>query len=312
MRSRSACRTKACPPPGTGTVALFAHNAVLGVLLPASLATVASTMDISRATMGSMRYLTPSPVHRALGLFSLGAGRQHGAVPWVLPRYISCYCAVLVRSGSGAFHGRATYPVVGPALVWLFPGVAHSYGPDENGWDEEWLLFDGAATGPYRDLGLLDPARPVQRLTDPDPMVRLVTEAVDLVLDDDPRRLTEVTGLIHQLVSRFSPGPKQSAADEVARYLRVHAFDPTSVAVHADRLGLTDYHLRRIVREHTGMSPKEYLVNHRLERAKLLLAQTDRTVVAIAREVGYDDPGYFTRIFTRHAGVSPSAFRDHH
>ncbi|MEV0113607.1 helix-turn-helix transcriptional regulator [Streptomyces sp. NPDC050844] len=67
--------------------------------------------------------------------------------------------------------------------------------------------------------------------------------------------------------------------------------------------------MRDIVRQQTGHGPKECVQRLRISRAKELLAETDLTVVAVSRRTGFNDPGYFTRQFTRRTGVTPSAFR---
>ncbi|MFJ8083138.1 GlxA family transcriptional regulator [Streptomyces sp. NPDC096205] len=66
--------------------------------------------------------------------------------------------------------------------------------------------------------------------------------------------------------------------------------------------------LRRFKGE-TGRTPLSYLHTARVRRARHLLETTDRTVAAVAADVGYRDPGTFTRIFVRHTGRRPSAYR---
>jgi AraC-like DNA-binding protein len=49
----------------------------------------------------------------------------------------------------------------------------------------------------------------------------------------------------------------------------------------------------------------------RLNEAKALLADSGLTIAAIARQVGYGDPAYFSRLFSARVGLSPRAFRHH-
>ncbi|GAA4923824.1 hypothetical protein GCM10023237_51390 [Streptomyces coeruleoprunus] len=72
---------------------------------------------------------------------------------------------------------------------------------------------------------------------------------------------------------------------------------------------MTPAELRTAVRRTAGCSPKDYLLSVRLGRAKELLATTDLPVSAVARRVGYDDPAYFSRLFTRRVGTPPVRFR---
>ncbi|MFE5795668.1 GlxA family transcriptional regulator [Streptomyces sp. NPDC056503] len=66
--------------------------------------------------------------------------------------------------------------------------------------------------------------------------------------------------------------------------------------------------LRRFGAE-AGQTPLAYLHTARVRRARHLLETTDRTIAAIASDVGYRDPGTFTAIFTRHTGRRPSVYR---
>jgi AraC-like DNA-binding protein len=73
---------------------------------------------------------------------------------------------------------------------------------------------------------------------------------------------------------------------------------------------MTPTELRTAVRRGAGCSPKDYLLGVRLGRAKELLAATELPVAAVARRVGYDDPAYFSRLFTRRVGMAPVRFRE--
>jgi len=58
-----------------------------------------------------------------------------------------------------------------------------------------------------------------------------------------------------------------------------------------------------------GKSVIDVLHDIRISRAKHLLTETDEKVIAIATMVGYDDPSFFSRLFHRHVGCSPSQYR---
>lgn len=57
------------------------------------------------------------------------------------------------------------------------------------------------------------------------------------------------------------------------------------------------------------MSPKEYIIKIRLEKAKELLRDTDYTILQIAQMVGYQHHGSLTRLFREWVGVSPAVYR---
>lgn len=81
------------------------------------------------------------------------------------------------------------------------------------------------------------------------------------------------------------------------------------VAAMAARSGLPERSFERRFRKATGMSPLEYVHTLRLEEAKQLLEATSLPVEAIAGECGYEDAGYFSRLFSRRVGLSPLQYR---
>jgi AraC family transcriptional activator of pobA len=82
-----------------------------------------------------------------------------------------------------------------------------------------------------------------------------------------------------------------------------------SVAVYADRLGITEVHLRRLCRLHLGTTPLAVLNARTVLEARRLLIFTTLEVKEIASLVGMDDHAYFSRFFRRRTGLAPAAFR---
>lgn len=79
-----------------------------------------------------------------------------------------------------------------------------------------------------------------------------------------------------------------------------------------DTLAKTGYsyeYLLRVFRKAFGLTPNQFVISLRLERAKLLLRDTDQPISKIATRVGINDAAYFTEIFRRHVGILPSEFR---
>ncbi|MEU6733029.1 helix-turn-helix domain-containing protein [Streptomyces physcomitrii] len=261
-----------------------------------------------------MRYFTPSPAHYRLGLVCLGVGLQHGTLPTVGPRTLDHHVAVVLSSGRGWFAGAdgRRVPVRAPALLWLTPGVRHHYAPDSGtGWDECFVDFTGPATATYTELGYIEPERPVVPLSDPAAARAVVGRMTRAARRDNPLLEVETAAAVHELLvalrrARADLGPD---GDPVLAALAADAFQPLSVAEHAARHGMTPAELRTAVRRGAGCSPKDYLLGIRLGRAKELLAVTDLPVAAVARRVGYDDPAYFSRLFTRRVGMAPVRFR---
>jgi signal transduction histidine kinase/DNA-binding LacI/PurR family transcriptional regulator/CheY-like chemotaxis protein/AraC-like DNA-binding protein len=77
----------------------------------------------------------------------------------------------------------------------------------------------------------------------------------------------------------------------------------------AEAVGASEDYLARVFHRDLGISPWDYLNRYRVHRAGQMLRGTDESVKAIAARVGFKDPAYFSRIFTRVTGHSPREIR---
>lgn len=98
--------------------------------------------------------------------------------------------------------------------------------------------------------------------------------------------------------------------DRIVKYIaREYANSELTVQTVATEVGVLPAKITGILQEKRNCSYKQYLNAIRLEEAKRLLRETDRTITEIAYKVGYRSVTHFNRIFKEAAGVSPSAFR---
>lgn len=74
-------------------------------------------------------------------------------------------------------------------------------------------------------------------------------------------------------------------------------------------VALSAYHLIRVFKRAYRQTPYQYLVQLRIARAKELLRTTDLPITEICAAVGYESLGSFSTLFTKLAGLSPSAYR---
>ena len=81
-----------------------------------------------------------------------------------------------------------------------------------------------------------------------------------------------------------------------------------SVFELAKECNVSEVYLRKLFSSVYGVSPKEYILSLRIERAKQLLSLGDFTVTDVAYLCGYSDPCHFSREFKKRTGVSPSEY----
>lgn len=262
-------------------------------------------------------YLRVAPILRDGALSCRGAGEQAaGRFIRRRRRTLSSHGLVFISAGRGHYldgqHPEGI-EVRAPAVIWLFPGVVHNYGPAPSGWREHWLLFEGISTRALEGMRAWSPQRPVAAAgADLGPQVGPAFDRLRTVLEvpDDRAALLAAT-ITHQLigVAAQATSVPRAPAESLVQVMIGSAFVDLPVAERARRAGLGEDALRHRLRAATGLSPHEFIIQVRLSRAQRLLARTQMPIAAVAREVGYDDAAYFSRLFTRRVGSSPLGFR---
>jgi AraC-like DNA-binding protein len=95
----------------------------------------------------------------------------------------------------------------------------------------------------------------------------------------------------------------------VEQYVADHFDRCLSLSELANVAGLSRMHFAAQFRAATGYRPREYLLNHRIEHAKTLLATTGRPLAEIALAVGFSTQAHFSTVFKRISGQSPARWR---
>ena len=96
---------------------------------------------------------------------------------------------------------------------------------------------------------------------------------------------------------------------QVTEYMHAHLGDDIGLQELAGLVGISPSYFSRAFKDATGLSPHQWLILARCERAKFLLMQSRSSLAEVALEVGFYDQAHFTRLFTQHIGVSPGLWR---
>ena len=117
---------------------------------------------------------------------------------------------------------------------------------------------------------------------------------------------------IHRRMTESIPGISGFVQDEMTRaihYFEEHYYEDISIEQYAASRSMSTSWFTRSFRNATGTSPMQYILQTRIRNAQTLLEITDDSISNIASIVGYDNPMYFSRLFSRAKGVSPTGYR---
>lgn len=99
----------------------------------------------------------------------------------------------------------------------------------------------------------------------------------------------------------------------VLDYLQAHLGDPELPIGELSALaGVSDVYLRRLFKKQFDAAPAAFVIRERMTMAKGLLENEDLSIAEIAQRAGYRDPLYFSRLFKKQTGLSPTEYRKQH
>src|SRR5690606_1488816 len=204
------------------------------------------------------------------------------------------------------------------AVFMLFPGVWHRYRPmAETGWSYHWAHFDGEYTQHLVQNELISPNRPILDVGLNGQVLRPFLSLIESVQSSPPGlQQLAAAKIIEILGSVLSAPPPTAIGDELKAILRSarevieqQAHGSVDLRQLASSFGLSYSYFRNTFRDYVGVSPYQFYLNLRLERAKELLCCTDMTIQEIAMSLEFDNQNYFSRLFRKKTGQTPSDWR---
>ena len=107
----------------------------------------------------------------------------------------------------------------------------------------------------------------------------------------------------------YSEDSDKEQFTRIAEYLELHLEENISLATITKEFAINRNKLYDIFMKQTSMTCLAYLLNLRLDLAKILLTKTELPIGEISDRVGYPDPNYFTKVFKENVGMTPSQYR---
>lgn len=107
----------------------------------------------------------------------------------------------------------------------------------------------------------------------------------------------------------YEDGLSKKKLSQATEYIRAHLGENLSLSEVANELEMSQYYFCRLFKQSTGISPHQYLIRQRVEQAKHLLKNPERSIIWIALECGFANQSHFAKCFRQHTGMNPNQFR---
>lgn len=244
-----------------------------------------------------------------------------------LHRHDSFFQILYIWDSAGtALIGEQTFPLSPPCVVLMPPGVSHGYRfePDVQGivltfaadhlrvtaelqkrtgyWlgVPRVLTLQGNGCRDYIEttISRISEEFDAHRTGRNDLIEAYLTTVLTLLGRLSGLQDTDGSGGIHQL-------RVEALKAMIGRSFRAHL----PAAEYARRLNMSSTHLNRIVRDVAGVTVHDMIMSRVIDEARRALVFTPATVQQVAHDLGFSDPGYFSRCFRRRTGQTPGAFR---
>ena len=239
---------------------------------------------------------------------------------WNNGRVLQEYQINYITNGCGIMETRdGKFEIEPGSLLLIFPGVWHRYRPDpRTGWTEHYIGFKGDFTQNIYRHSLLSPQKPVLRIGFQEQVLHEFNEIFNLIAEEKPGFQQVCAGKVVYLLAKILSTIRNSefAGKDVERTIRRACLSMrdnlhTNLNMEelANELHIGYSYFRQMFRKYTGMSPAQYHLNLRIQKAKEMLNAGNKSVKEIAFELGFESNQYFSRVFANKCGVSPVKYR---
>lgn len=232
--------------------------------------------------------------------------------------YVLIYCV----DGEGWFEIEGETYKVGANSYFILPaGAPHSYGADLSyPWTIYWIHFQGSVAPAYALLPeRVCRTRPAfgSRIRERNDLFEEIFTTLDKGLTIDSIRFA--SALFHHYLAtlRYLPeyrgmtgvGETDDIVEATLHFMEENLEKSLTLRQIADYSGFSSSYLSAVFRKRTGYAPLTYFNHLKIRQACRLLTDTNMKMNTICHKVGISDPYYFSRLFSKVIGMSPSEYR---
>ncbi len=226
------------------------------------------------------------------------------------------YCV----DGRGSLEaGGHRYAAGSGDLILLPQGLAHHYAASQSEpWSLYWVHFQGVSSRVFMEyLGYREGRAVVHAGVAPALLASFNSLLAVRRTGYSSRAFINAANQLRHLFTQFAMEANRTRAqhqgnldlDSIQAYMQDNIHEPLDLDDLAAVAHLSKFHFSSRYKALTGYSPIKHFLHMKIEYACQLLDSTELSVKAIAAELGYSDPLYFSRLFSKTMGMSPRAYR---
>ena len=189
----------------------------------------------------------------------------------------------------------------------------------EDPWSIYWVHFTSDALQAFNRAYHIVPEQGPQYIPHNEKGIRIWEEMYEnLSRGYSPENLMNTNLCLYHLIATFvfsqqqnqnSSSPEKAIIRETIDYMKNNLDKTIRIEDFADLNKYSVSHFSKLFRLTTGMSPIEYFIHLKMQKACQLLYTEDSRVKQIEALLGYDDPYYFSRLFKKYMNTSPETYR---
>lgn len=237
-------------------------------------------------------------------------------------RVINEYQILYIAEGRGTLTTASAgkYSISEGDIFLIFPGEWHTYSPDpETGWKEYWIGFKGINIDSRVAAGFFSKHSPIYRIGYNDTLISLFKEAIQVAMKQEKHFQQLLAGIVNYMLGlafSIDSNKKLKNSMNLEFVNRARAFMLENIESNieipevADYLHISYSSFRHIFKQYTGISPSQYYLNLKIQRAKDMLKSSTASIKEISYILHFDTPEYFTKLFKKKTGLTPSQFRE--
>ena len=240
---------------------------------------------------------------------------------WKRGRVLYEFQIIYLIEGAGVFESKesGTIKLEQGSVIFIFPHVWHRYKPDKNKkWHTYWIGFGGDFTKKLIKNINITKASPIKQIGYHENIIRVFMDILETsqfeftgyqqVLAGE---VVKLIGWVHALQRKAEF--KKHNVDKIiqtAKTLLIQDNFTGNPEWVAEELNMSYSKFRKLFKDYTGLAPGQFQMRHKITAACNMLNEGKDTIKEISINLGFETPQYFTRIFKKKMGKSPSAYKN--